>query len=60
MHVARSQRLPLALENTDDYLEHPVVPAVPGRGWRNRLLGSAVVRAIFGTGKLHSIIRAAF
>ncbi len=58
MHVASPHRLFPLREDTDDRLQHPVVPPVPEPDWRSRLLGGAAIGAIFGAGTLDAIIRA--
>ena len=58
VHIASPHRLFPLREDTDDRLQHPVVPGVPGPDWRTLWLASAAVRAIFGTGTLGTTIRA--
>ena len=60
MHVTRPHRLSPHLEDADDSLQDPIVPAMPGPDWRTRLLGDAAVGAIFGADTLDAIIWAPF
>ncbi len=60
MHVASPHRLSPLHKDTDDRLQHPVVPAMPGSDRRNRLLGDAAIRAISGARRLDAAIQAPF
>jgi hypothetical protein len=58
MHVANPHRLCPLRKDTEDRLQHPVVPAVPGPDRRNCLLGDAAIGAIPGARKLDATIQA--
>jgi hypothetical protein len=60
MHVTCPHRFSPIREDTDDGLQHPVLPAVPEPDRRARPRGAAAVRANFGTGTLDAIIPAPF
>jgi hypothetical protein len=60
VHIASLHRLSPLRKDSEDRLQHPVVPAVPGPDRRKRLLGGAVIGAIFGARRLDAAVQAPF